>query len=203
MHFFLRADQNVRGIQGYDSNAKILISTKAHSLTQMLTYAQIYISAQAHTCEHAVTLVCTQLLAYPFTHSYTYMRTATRIHMQSHPCMCAKQSHTQLHKASGHTEYFYQAVSGNSTRFSVSFCRMPSLPVHSQAVGLRITPTEPGIGCCAESRTGPYCAVTSSLGYGPASTFQQPTQNVRINLWGPVLIWEVDSQQTNHSQDLK
>lgn len=136
----------------------------------------------------------TQLHIYAHCHMYTYAVTPMHVY---------KQSHTQLHKARAHTEHFYQAVSGNSTRFSVNFCRMPSLPVHSQAVGLRITPTEPGIGCCAESRTGPCWAVTSSLWYGPASTFQQPTRNVRINLWGPVLIWEVDSQQTNHSQDLK
>lgn len=101
---FLRADQNIRGIQGYDSNAKILISTKAHSLTQMLTYAQIYISAQAHmwACSHTrvYTAACisihTQLHIYAHCHMYTYAVT---------PMHVCKQSHTQWHRRV-HTRVF-------------------------------------------------------------------------------------------------
>lgn len=143
----------------------------SHKCPRVHTHAYMH----RHTREHGVTLVCTQL------HTYPCMHTATRIHTQSYPCTCAN-NRTQLRKASTHTEHLNKAVPRN-------FCGMPSLLIHSQPVGRLVTPTEPGIGCRGESRIGPGCAVTSLLWYGPASTFQQQILNVRINLWGPVLIW--------------
>lgn len=127
----------------------------------------------------------TQLHIYAHCHMYTYAVTPM------HVCKTITHTITQGEWTQG---VFLSGCIRRLHNILSELLPMPSLPVHSQAVGLRITPTELGTGCSA---------VTSSLGYGPAPTLQQPPRNVRSNLWGPVLIWEVDSQQTNHSQDLK
>ena len=135
---------------------------------------------------------CTQL----HMHSYpcdkaTHACTLPRVYTCNHTCACV-QPHTQLDTRGVCAHGAYLELSQGTRWISQETSDGSHHRLFPQPVWLVITATETGIGHCVESRAGP-CAMTSSLWYGTAPTFQSRILNVKIPLSGPVLI-EVDSR---------
>lgn len=155
----------------------------------MPTCAHTCVPVQAHTCEHAVPRVCS--------HSHMHIHVLTAPHACSSMCTHAvvhmhvcKQSHTVTYMHKG--EWTDGASPQAAVRKTAQVSQLTSVGYRNclfilPATGLVITPTERGIGPCAEPSTGPCWPVRSSIWHSPASTFQQHSLNVKMHVWGPVL----------------
>lgn len=129
--------------------------------------------------------------------AWSHTRVHTQLHMHIYCHSVSMQSYPRVCAITHIVTYTKQVYTGSISirllREAPQVSPLTSAGYHSlllipsQPGELVLSPTEPGTGHHAESRTSPRCAVTSSLWYGPASTFQQHIQNANIHLWGPVL----------------